>query len=176
MLFSFLCDRPDKAKHTGTLLGGIHGLLYGHVGKYSQIIDKVVCCAECYIKLLRKESVGSVAVTKCNNCYSSDISLMEYAADKNYPADQLLDSSNWNLKVKKISFASLQAVCCIGFTGVSKSGWSKSTLTECLKSEGVNHGVIGIIHDSATTQKNTYPLIVPTANWQQNRLKLTQNK
>ena len=62
--FSFLYDRPDKVKRTGTLLGGTYGLLYGHVGKYSQIIDKVVCYAECYIKLLLKESVGSNAVTK----------------------------------------------------------------------------------------------------------------
>ena len=68
-----MCDRPDKAKRTGTLLGGTDGLLYGHVGKYSQIIDKVVCCTECYNKLLRKESVGSTAITKCNKCCLLDI-------------------------------------------------------------------------------------------------------
>ena len=153
MPFFILCDRPNKAKQTGTLLGGTCGLLYGHVGKYSQIIDKVVCCARCYIKLLRKESVGSNAVTKCNNCYSFDLSLMEYAAADNYPTDQLLDSSIRILKVKKITFATLKAACRVGFTGVSKSGWSKVTLTEYLKSEGINHALIGIIYDNAMLQK-----------------------
>ena len=82
-----------------------------------------------------------------------DLSLMEYAAPDNYPADQLLDSSIRILKVKKITFATLKAACRVGFTGVSKSGWSKATLTEYLKSEGINHALKDIIYDSAMTQK-----------------------
>ena len=73
---------------------------------------------------------------------------MEYVAHSKYPADQLLDSSNRKLKVKKITFASLKTACHIGYTGVSKSGWLYSTLEVHLKSEGLNHAVIRIIYDS----------------------------
>ena len=78
---------------------------------------------------------------------------MEYVAYSNYPTDQLLDSSNQKLKVKKNTFASLKAACHVGYTGVSKSGWSYSTLEEYLKSEGLNHAVIRIIYDSAVIEK-----------------------
>ena len=45
--FSFLCDRPNKAHCTGTMMGGTYHLLYGCTGNFSTIIDKVVCCNEC---------------------------------------------------------------------------------------------------------------------------------
>ena len=47
---------------------------------------------------------------------------MEYIPHDNYPTDQLPDSSNWKLKVKKLTFASLKAACHIGFTSVLDLG------------------------------------------------------
>ena len=101
--FSFLCDRPNKAHCTGTMMGGTYHLLYGCTGNFSTIIDKVVCCNECYKKLLLREVIGSDGSITCKRCYSLDLSLMEYEPDASYPKDRLCSTYGTKLKFKRIT-------------------------------------------------------------------------
>ena len=82
-------EGPDKAHSTGTMMGGTYHLFYGCTGKFSTIINKFVCCDQCYNKMLLKEIIGSDGTTTCRNWYSLDISLMEHEPDDNFPTDQL---------------------------------------------------------------------------------------
>ena len=115
--FSFLCDKTDKAHCTGTMMGGIYHLLYGCTRKISAIIEKGICCDECYKKLLLRDNIGSDGTTTCKNCYLLDISLMEYEPDDNYPKNQLCSPNGNKLKFKRITFEFLLAACHVGFKG-----------------------------------------------------------
>ena len=109
-------------------MGGTYHLLYGCTGKFSTIIDKVVCCDECYNKLLLRDNIGNDGTTTCNHCYSLDISLMEYETDENYAKDQLCSPDENKLKFKRITFESLLAACHVDFKGVSTDNWTKPML------------------------------------------------
>lgn len=151
--FSFLCDRPDKAHRTGTMMGGTYHLLYGCTGNFSKIIDKVICCNECYKKLLLREAIGSDGSITCKRCYSLDLSLMEYEPDANYPKDLLRSTQGTKLKFKRITFESLRAACRVGFKGISSDNWSKETLKLYLKTEGLNTALIEMIQQCGLLQK-----------------------
>ena len=82
-------------------MGGTYHLLYGCTGKFITIIDKVVCCDECYRKLLLRNNIGKDGLTTCKNCYSLDTSLMEYEPDENYPKNQLCSPMKTNSSSKE---------------------------------------------------------------------------
>ena len=41
-VYAYLCDRPDKAKVTCTLQGGLYGNCFGYTGNLHQIMEKLV--------------------------------------------------------------------------------------------------------------------------------------
>ena len=86
------------------MMEGTYHLHYDCTGKFFTIIDKVVCCHECYKKLLLRDNIGSNGAPTCKNCYSLDISLMEYEPDDNYPKYQLCSPNGNKLKFKRITF------------------------------------------------------------------------
>ena len=149
-LYAFLCDRPDKGKRLNLLTGGNYCPRFGFSGDHNQIIEKIVCCDNCF-DILRnnKSSSGSKsssAQQQCSNgCFAFDYRLMEFKPPPEFPDE--LTNENKNISVMPLTFVTLQAAVKKGFESIRDGVWTTQlTLTSFLRSQGINTALMKVIY------------------------------
>ena len=153
-VYSYLCDRPDKGKRTGTMTGGSHNLIYGSTGNFGQIMHKIgLCRYTCYPELLKCEKTSNTLCSRnCSmGCLKFDLTKMKYDAPEEYPENALNSDKN-KIPVKRISFSSLKKACHIAFEKISHNMWNKKQMVCYLRIEGVCTSIAENIYINASNQ------------------------
>ena len=165
-VYAYLCDRPDKAKVTCTLQGGLYGNRYGFAGNLHQIMQDLVPCMNCYNRILHRKPVGKQWQTRCpNGCFAFDHDIAFYKADHNkYPKSLLEKTGPTLLPVKKISFQSLIRACIFAFESVLRDKWNQTNTIKYLKTEGVNTSVSTQLYNNALNMKKYKEVVLDPVN------------
>lgn len=136
-LFVFLGDKIEKYKRLGLLQGQAYCARFGYVGDLMHDFEKISCCDECQLHLLR----NNVAETnKCSCCYSFDFSGKTYQPNKNYPTNSLFGVDDMILPYKIINLENLPAIMNKAFTNYvnREKGWTtKAAINSFLRSKGL---------------------------------------
>lgn len=98
-LFVFLGDKIEKYKRLGLLQGQSYGTRFGYVGDLMYDFDKVPCCDECLLQLLKNNVAGT---DTCSHCCSFNFCGKSYKPNKQYPTNSLIGIDDMILTYKQI--------------------------------------------------------------------------